>query len=357
VPPAGKTDDVFVAIERGELAPVYALGGEESYLIGRCLAALRRAVLGEEAAGGSNLNLDVYDLREHGLAAAINTARTLPMFARRRLVVVRDIGELPADQQAPLIEYLRDPNPSTVLILVLSGKIDGRLKFIQALRKGGYLHEFSSLRDWQLADWIMGEARRRRLRLEPEAARGLAEAAGPDLGRLAMCLEQVALHAGPDAPITALDVEAVIPESRARGVFELTKAIGAGQPERALDLLGNLLRNREPALRIQFMLLRQLRQIWRAKELDRAGAPRGEMASRVGLSPHFLDDVLVPARRMSEAALGRSFELLYQADRNLKSSRADPEVQVARLVRELAELAAPRASATSARSRRGSAER
>jgi DNA polymerase III subunit delta len=357
VPPAGKTEDVFATIDRGEIAPVYALGGEETFLIGRCLTALRRAVLGEEAATGTNLNLDIYDLREHGLGAAMNTARTLPMFAKRRLVIARDVGELPAEQQAPLLEYLRDPNPSTVLVLVLAGRIDGRLKFIQALRKGGYLHEFVPLRDWQLADWLAAEARRRRLRLDPEAARALAEAAGPDLGRLALCLEQVALHAGPDAPITPLDVEAIVPESRARGVFELTKAIGSGQPERALDLLGNLLRNREPPLRIQFMLLRQLRQIWRAKELERAGAPRGEMAARVGLSPHFLDDVLVPARRMSEAALNRSFELLYQADRTLKSSRADPEVQVARLVRELAELAAPRSGATSARPPRGSAGR
>ncbi len=344
---------MVAAIERGEIAPVYALTGEEPYLVGRCLTALRRAVLGEEGAvGGSNLNLDVYDLREHGLGAAMNAARTLPMFARRRLVIIRDVGELPGEQQAPLLEYLRDPNPSTCLVLVLPGRIDGRLKFVQALRKGGFLHEFPPLRDWQLPDWLAAEARRRRLRLDPEAARALAEATGPDLGRLSLCLEQAALHAGAEAPVTTADVEAVVPESRARGVFELTKAIGAGQPRRALELLGNMLRNREPPLRIQFMLLRQLRQIWRAKELEAAGAPRSELASRVGLSPHFLDDVLVPARRMSEAALVRSFELLYQADRNLKSSRADPDVQVARLVRALAELAAAR-PATSASPRRG----
>jgi DNA polymerase III subunit delta len=357
VPPAGKSEDVVARIERGDIAPVYALGGEETFLIGRCVAALRRAVLGEDAQSGANLNLDVYDLREHGLGAAINAARTLPMFARRRLVIVRDVAELPGEQQAPLLEYLRDPNPSTCLVLVLAGKIDGRLKFIQALRKGGYLHEFSPLRDWQLVEWLGAEARRRKLQLDAEAARTLAEAAGPDLGRLSISLEQVALYVGPDAPITPSDVEAVIPESRARGVFELTKAIGAGQTARALDLLGNLLSNREPPLRIQFMLLRQLRQIWRAKELERAGAPRSEIASGVGLSPHFLDDVLTPARKMSEAALARSFELLYQADRNLKSSRADPEVQVARLVRALADLAAARSSPTSGSSRRGSAGR
>ncbi len=344
MPPAAKTGDVVAAIERGELAPVYALGGDEPFLIFRCVTALRRAVLGEEGGQGPSLNLDVYDLREHPLSHVLNAARTLPMFARRRLVIARDLGEVSADQQAPLLEYLADPNPSSCLVLLLAGKIDGRLKLIQALRKSGWLHEFNALRDWQLADWLAAEARRRKLKLDPDAARALADAAGPDLGRLSLCLEQVALYVGRDAPLTAADVEAVVPESRARGVFELTKAIGAGQTERALLLLSNLLRNREPPLRIQFMLLRQLRQIWRAKELDRAGAPRPEIAARVGLSPHFLDDVLVPARRMSEGALARSFELLYQADRTLKSSRVDADLQVARLVRGLSQLAAARSA-------------
>ena len=52
--------------------------------------------------------------------------------------------------------------------------------------------------------------------------------------------------------------------------------------------------------------------------------------------------MLVPARRLSLAALRRSFERLYQADRAFKSSRVDPEVQLTRLVRQLAEEAGPR---------------
>jgi DNA polymerase III delta subunit len=51
---------------------------------------------------------------------------------------------------------------------------------------------------------------------------------------------------------------------------------------------------------------------------------------------------LVPARRLSPAALRRNFERLYQADRAFKSSRVDPEVQITRLVRLLAEEASTR---------------
>jgi len=128
-----------------------------------------------------------------------------------------------------------------------------------------------------------------------------------------------------------------VAETRQRSVFELTKAIGAGEVARALGLLANMLRNREPPLRIQFMLARQVRQIWRAKELAAAGASRGDIAAAVGINPYFLDDILVPARRMSRAALEGALERLYQADLALKTSRVEPELALSRLVQSLAE--------------------
>ena len=62
------------------------------------------------------------------------------------------------------------------------------------------------------------------------------------------------------------------------------------------------------------------------------------MAAQIGVPPFFLDDVLVPARRMSIGALERSLLRLHQAERAFKSSsKVDPEIQLARLVRALAD--------------------
>jgi DNA polymerase-3 subunit delta len=168
----------------------------------------------------------------------------------------------------------------------------------------------------------------------------LAESAGPDLGRIAQALEQVALFA--NGAIKREHVEELIPESREHGVFELTRAIGMGNVEQSLRLLANMQKNREPALKIQYMLMRQLRQIWRAKELVAASVPRMEIASAVGVAPFFLDDILTPANRMTTGQLRRSFLHLYHADRSLKSSRIDPDLQMMRLVRQLAEEASRR---------------
>jgi DNA polymerase-3 subunit delta len=159
------------------------------------------------------------------------------------------------------------------------------------------------------------------------------------MGPLSQALDQLALYTGGDRAITVDDVEELVAETRQRNVFELSKAIGAGDVPRALGLLANMLRNREAPLKIQFMLARQMRQIWRAKELLAAGAARGEIASAVGMNPYFLDDVLVPARRMTRGALMRAFERLYESDKALKSSKVDGDLIVSRLVQALTESA------------------
>ncbi|HVZ72245.1 MAG TPA: DNA polymerase III subunit delta [Polyangia bacterium] len=345
-PPAARgrddgEDDVRAAVARGEIDPIYCLSGER-FLVDATHAAIRAAVLGAIGAA-AGFNHDTFELKETGLGPCLATAQTLPMMAKKRLVVGKGVDLLKADSLEPLVEYAADPNPATCLVLVAAEKVDVRFKAFAALRKAGYLHVFAPLRDNALAGWLRTEARARKIDLQGDAAVALADLAGPDMGPLSQALDQLALYVGEGRAITVDDVEALVAETRQRHVFELSKAIGAGDVPRSLGLLANMLRNREAPLKIQFMLARQMRQIWRAKELLAAGAARGEIAAAVGMNPYFLDDVLGPARRMSRVALARAFERLYQSDQALKSSRVDGDLIVSRLVQSLAEDAGARA--------------
>lgn len=328
--------DPVAALASGVIAPVYCLYGAERYLVDRCVREIRRAVIAKIPPAFAAFNVDGFDLGEAEMSVVINTARTLPMMAPMRLVIARGIDAIKADALGPLVSYLADPNPSACLVLV-GEKIDTRFKAFQALKKAGFLHEFVALRDREASAWILGEARRREIAIRPDAATRLAEAVGPDLGTLAQALEQLDLYVGKGSSITPADVDTLIAPSRQRSVFELTKAIAEGHVSRALCVLANMFQNREPPLRVQFMLARQLRQIWKAKSLLGTGLSRDQIAAAVGIPPFFADDVLGPARRMSEETLSRGLERLFEADRALKSSRIDGELLLSRLVQGIAE--------------------
>src|SRR3990170_4243289 len=72
-------EDLVSLIEGGRVAPIYCLHGAERYLVDRCLAAIRAAVIGGAAAPFAAFNHDVFDLRETEIGTVVSTARTLPM--------------------------------------------------------------------------------------------------------------------------------------------------------------------------------------------------------------------------------------------------------------------------------------
>jgi DNA polymerase-3 subunit delta len=325
--------DLATELRRGELAPVYWLHGKERYLLMRALEALRAAAV-EPATRA--FNEQVVDARAAGAAVIVAAARTLPMMARRRLVIVRGIDDLRAEGQEQLVSYVAEPSPETVLVLVSDrDRVDLRGKLAQAVKRRGGLIGFEPLRDRELPGFVQAEVRARAAAIERPAAQLLCDLVGADLGALAQAVEKLTLYVGA-RPISEDDVAACIAHTRAGSVFELVDAVGRGDRERALRLWRKMAEDREEPLRVLGMLARHFRQLWQTRELTRERAGKSEIASAIGLNPYFVEGMVEQARRFSPAALARAFEALYQADRGLKSTRMPDELLLERLVARLA---------------------
>jgi DNA polymerase III subunit delta len=325
--------DVCAEVRAGRVASVYFLYGKERFLAERAVAAIREAVLDPRT---RDFNLDVIHCKEEAHAAEriVATARTLPMMARRRLVLVRDADDLDAEDHATLLAYLAAPAPTTCLVLTAE-KADLRRRFFLELRKVGVLGRFDPPYERRLPPWIETEARSLGVSLERGVAELLAAVIGADLGQLASSLEQLALFVGGRGRITLADVEEVVAETRQHSVFDLANAVGERDARRALHQCQRMLAAREPAVKILFMLTRHFRQLWTTRELLARRAGREEIAQTLGINPFFVEGLSAQARRFAPRALRRAFDALYAADRALKSSRLGDEMVLERVVLEL----------------------
>jgi len=297
-------------IAAGRLAPIYILCGEP-LLVDRAVAAVRAAAMPAELRG---FNEDVIDGRGATATRIVVAARTLPMMAARRLVMVRDLGQMPAAELSELIPYLDAPSPETVLVATTS-KVDRRLKFFAAASKKGLVHELSPPRD--LGGFVADEARRREVAIAPPARARLVEVVGADLARLSLVLEQLALYAG-DRPISVDDVDDLVADTRERSVFELTDAIGAGDRRRALAALASLIDQRQSAIGVISMLARHMRQLSLYRHGRDSGMGKSDLGRLLGVPPFVVDKLGRQAGRYSEAALGRAMTALSATDRALK---------------------------------------
>ena len=307
-------DELLSDAQAGRLDPIYVLHSEHPILIERTLGGLRDVVV-PPAARGFN-----YDVVEGKASAAriVALAQTLPMMAAKRMVFVRDLAGMPADDTDTMLAYLAKPNPSTVIVAIAS-KIDKRMKLYAQLSKKGWLHVLDAPR--QVAPWVRAEAQARGVKLDANAVNRLVDAVGGDLSRLAMAVEQLGLFVSGsegDRAVTADDVDELIADTRERSVFELTDAIGSADRGRALVAVASLCDQRESAVGVIVMLARHIRQLSVLHTLKQTNVPRPQWAQAIGVPPFVVDKLTAQARSYSPEALALATQRLATVDRALK---------------------------------------
>jgi len=303
-------DELLADIQAGRLDPIYVLHSEHPILIERMVWAIRDVAVPPAARG---FNYDVVEGKPSG-NRIVALAQTLPMMAQRRMVFVRDLALMPADDAEGLLAYLGKPNPSTVIVALVS-KVDKRQKLYAQLSKKGFLHTLEAPR--QVAPWIREEAKEKGVRIDAAAVNRRADTVGNDLSRLALALEQLQLYAG-DRPVTSDDVDDLIADTRERSVFELTDAIGAADRPRALAAVSALCDQRESAVGVVVMLARHIRQLSMLHHLRSTNVPRPQWASAIGVPPFIVDKLAAQARAFTPAALAVATQRLATVDRALK---------------------------------------
>lgn len=330
-------DAFFAAIDEGELPPVVAMGGAERIYVDDALATLRKRVL---EGGLADFNHDRTSARDRSVGEILAMCKTLPVMARRRLVEVKDAGELRDEAVEILDAYLERPSPDTVLVLVF-GDIDLRSALTKLLDKKALLCRFEHPRERDMASHVTRRARRHGLKLDREAVDALAATVGADLTLLERALEKLAVVAE-DGKVTSLLVERHVADTHLEDAFAFSAAVARQERAAALAALGGLQAAREEPIRLVGLLAWQLRQIARARALLDEGQSPQELGRELGLFGDRLQSVLQAARRGNMAMHAKRMMRVAQADQRLKGSRQPPWLVMAHLVMDLCPLGARR---------------
>jgi DNA polymerase-3 subunit delta len=170
--------------------------------------------------------------------AAIGTALQSPPFMTgARVVVVREIGNLTADQGRWLAEWIADPLDGVHLVMVAGG---GRTP--TALDKACKEHaQAAGPAEEKTADVLQRELKDAHLKLAPNVASQVAEHLGDDAGRVPELVELLHSTYGDNATLDLGEVEQYLGEVGTAGRFDLTNAIDRGDLAGALEAAHRLM--------------------------------------------------------------------------------------------------------------------
>ncbi len=209
------------------LLPVYLVAGEERLVRDQVVAELRKAALGS---GVAAFNEDKFTAGEADVDAIVAAARTVPMMAPRRYVLVRGVDRWDsAESSAPfdrLAEYAGAPVPSTCMVIV-GAKVDGRRKLMQIARKEGFFVPCDPLDARALPMWIVDRCTSKGHPIERDVAELLAALSGPDLSSVDDAIERLSLYVGAQNAIDEAAIGACVARVRTADTWALVDAVGA----------------------------------------------------------------------------------------------------------------------------------
>jgi DNA polymerase III subunit delta len=317
---------------------VYAVDGDERILVDEAVAQIKAAALSGPA---KDFNLDLLDARDAPIQRILDAAATLPAFAPQRLVVVKNIEKWEKedeskDKLAPLLSYIANPSPTTVLLLIASDKLDGRLRLYRQLDKAGVLIRFTHPNEREMPELVRRRAKSIGLSLDEEAVRAIVDAVGANMSGVIESLEKLALYTGEKKSATRRDVEEVVSPAREESIFEFADAVGGRNLPSALALLHSMMDvSRSHPLAILGMLARHWRNLIVARTSIDTRAPPMDLASELRLPPFVVDRVIAQAKKQQLGALVSGLSAIAETDGMLKGGKLEHARAMERLVMAL----------------------
>jgi DNA polymerase-3 subunit delta len=325
--------DAIAGAKKGKLLPLYLLVGEERFLRDQVLAELRAAALG---AGVAAFNEDKFQAGEVDVDRVIAAARTVPMMAPKRFVVVRGIERWDAAREkaegadedeassSPLdrLAAYAAKSVDSACVALVGERLDGRRKLMALAKREGFLVSCEALPSAALVDWIESRIRAKGHPVESSVAELLAAIAGPELAYVNDAIERLSLFVGEGRAIDEQAVAECVARVRTADTWALVDAVGRRDLGAGLRILADVYDARDRGLPLLGALAWSIRQLAKFQAALAQGASNDEAARRAGVfQPFRARELGQKARGFRAKEVERWLLALAEADVALKSSR------------------------------------
>ena len=341
-------DQFLQRIRKEAPAAVYLFLGRELYQLGLCRRALIEKILAPEA---REEGLSRHDMEETGLAAILDDARSLSLFAPQRVVwAVNAEAALPRGRAGSedektaageLAEYVHRATPGTTLVFEASrydfegddrAKIERVAKFYSAIPDAVEFRPYAPEAARRLAQDLAKEAG---LQIGLAELGLLVESLAADPSRIQNEIEKMRLYVGANRKVTADDIAQLVPNAQESTLFALVAALGRGDRKRSLGCLDALLREGEYLPLALTFLATQFRLAMAARDEGLRTAQQIQTHfTRQGIRiwRDRAEQVHQTMSAFPDEKLARAIEKVFWADKALRDTRPDDRVVMEELV-------------------------
>ncbi|WP_113792890.1 DNA polymerase III subunit delta [Enterococcus hirae] len=319
-------------IRKEKLAPCYLILGTEKYLQDQVRAEIQKKI---QIDSQDDLNFLSFDMGNASIDEVVAEAETLPFFGDQRLVFVENPYFLTAEKVNNgieqntdlLIDYLKEPLESTVLVFFAPyEKLDERKKVTKQLKKVAVTINVQQLNEKEVRQYLLNTLENAPFQMDRKAIDLFLRLTDLDLSKMMRELNKLLLYGQQQELITVKEVEQLVPKTLEHNLFDMTQYILSGKTEQALRLFEDLITQGEETIKINAILLSQIRLFLQTKFLMKIGYQQANIAETLKIHPYRVKLAMQEVRKFDEKILRRLFDDLVEMDYQIKSGKIEKEL-------------------------------
>ncbi|MFH1061576.1 MAG: DNA polymerase III subunit delta [Candidatus Omnitrophota bacterium] len=317
---------ISAELKAKEINSVYLFAGAELFLKKQIEELIKSRLFADSSA---EFNLDIFYAEQAGLDKVLDTLRTQPFLADKRLVILKNADKFVAHEK-PLIEFLKENKQKNVLILETEKNLSE--KFIKKLVEFSTPVLFAPLQGVELNKWISAYAKTQGKEIDYNAIALIIEKIGNDLESIMNALNKLCLYAGAQAKLQEQDIEVLIKKTREDTRFAFLNALMSKQTNQALEMANELSRNGKHVSDLIGLINWQLKRLDKLKQLQEKGYSQDQIISQLKLTPYVYNIVKKQAGKYTSRELEKGFELLLDSDIAIKQGLKSPGLTLETLI-------------------------
>ncbi len=254
----------------------------------------------------------------------ITDALAPSLFGEDRIIVIKEIQDLVAEEGEEVITFLDNPEDGVHLVLWHKGGVKGKALLDKIKKAKPTIIACDAIKkDSEKSDFIRAEFKRLGRKVTTDAVQALLDSLGSDLREMSAAISQLASDVAQAQEIDEIAVAKFQQGRIETSGFDVADAALDGKRDLALLALRNALDTGTDPVLITSALAGSLRTLAKVSGASR-GVKSFDLASSLGLPPWQIDKARRQLVHWTPATLAGAVVAVAQADADIKGAAVDP---------------------------------
>lgn len=252
-------------LKNQNLHGIYVFYGEEKYLQQEYLRKIKK-IFGELSLGINYILLD-----ENNIDTLISDIETPAFGYEKKLIIIRDSNLFKKDCKSPMKEKFKkyvSENMDIIneaVVIVFIEEIVHKMDLYKTVEKNAVIIETKELKPIEIKNRLKRICAMYKVQISDQNLNYLIETAGTSMQDLINEIRKLIEYAGENGEIKKEDIDKLTIKEIQAIIFDLTDYLGTKNTEKALEVLNNLIYNKEPLQKIIITLYNHFRKIYLTK--------------------------------------------------------------------------------------------